>query len=213
MKTLFKSNLWGLGLLIGLSFLLIYITGKYILSVGFYNNSGDIFSGLPDQNTAVFDALQRWIYITEVLYTVVKVNVITLILYTALFLSDQKVSYNRVLNIVIYCEYVFLIPAAIKIPWFLDKYPNGTVSDWHKTYIFSALSLFEDVPADWYYPLQTLNIFEVLYWFLLAYGISKITALDFDNSLRTVLVSYLPALMIWIATVCFCTLTLFPTYG
>lgn len=213
MKTLFKSNLGGLGILTGLSFLLIYITGKYILSISFYNNSGDIFSGLPDQDATVFDALQKWIYITDVLYIVVKVNIIAMILYTALFLSDQNISFDRVLNIVIKCEYIFLVPAAIKIPWFLHEYPNGTINDWHKTYVLSALSLFDNVPADWYYPLQTLNVFEISYWFLLAYGLTKITKLNFDSALQTILVSYLPALIIWVATVCFCTLTMFPSHG
>ena len=213
MKKLFKSNLLGLGTLIGLSFLLIYITGKYILSISFYNNSGDIFSGFPDQNAAVFDALKKWIYITDVLYIVVKITIIALILYTALFLNDQNVPFSSVLNVVIYCDYIFLIPAAIKVPWFLHMYPRGTILDWHKTYVLSALSLFDNTPADWYYPLQTLNVFEIAYWFLLAYGISKITRLDFDRSLKTVVISYVPALIIWVATICFCTLTMFPSHG
>lgn len=213
MKTLLKSNFFGLGVLLGLSFILIAIAGKYILSVGFYNNSGDIFSGVPGQDAGIYDALQKWIYISDVVYTILKVNFIALIIYTALYLKNETVSFKRLLNIVIYCEYVFLIPAAIKIPWFLYRYPNGKVAEWHQTYVLSALSLFRDVPVDWYYPLQTLNVFEVAYWFLLAVGISRISRLDFDNALRTVLISYVPSLIIWVAAVSFCTLVLFPQYG
>lgn len=213
MKTILKSNFFGSGLLLAVSFLLIYITNKCILSVGFYNNSGDIFSGVPGQDTNVYDALQKWIYVSDIFYTLIKVFIITLILYTALFLKDQQVSFSRLLNVVIYAEYIFFIPAILKIIWFSYRYPNGTLADWHKTYLFSALSLFGDLPADWYYPLQTLNLFEVGYWFLLAYGISKITRLDFDRSLKTVVFSYVPALLVWVATVAFFTLVIFPSNG
>ena len=45
----------------------------------------------------------------------------------------------------------------------------------------------EPASADWYYPLQTLNIFELTYWFLLAFGIYKVTKLDFGGSSHLVL--------------------------
>jgi len=213
MKMLFKSNFFGLGVLLGLSFLLIGLTNKYILSVDFYNNSGDILSGIPGQDASVYNALQKWVYISEALYELFKLIVVTLILHTALYLNDQPVSFGRLLKVVIFSEYIFLIPAALKIPWFLYKYPNGTILNWHHTYILSALSLFDTLPADWYYPVQTLNVFEVCYWFLLAYGIFRITKLDFDRSLRIVVISYLPALLIWVSIVAFCTLAIFPNNG
>ncbi|MGN6639520.1 MAG: hypothetical protein ACTHJ8_11465, partial [Mucilaginibacter sp.] len=203
MKRILKSNFFGLGLLLGLSFLLIYITDKYILSVDFFNRGSDIFSVIPEQ---VYHAVQKWIYFSQVIYTLVKVSLIALIIYTALYLSDESISFSRVLNIVIYCELIFLVPAALKIPWFLYKHPHGTLLDWHRTYILSALSFFNDVPADWYYPLQTLNVFEVAYWFLLAYGIYKATKLTFDNALKIIILSYVPALLIWVAMVSFCAL-------
>lgn len=213
MKMLLKSNLFGLGVLLGLSFILIYITDKYILSLDFYNNSGDIFSGLPNQEAAVYDALQKWIYFSDAIYTIFKILVITLILHTALYLSDELIPFGRILNIVIYAEYVFLIPAAIKIPWFLSHYPNGNIMDWHRTYILSAISIFNNAAPDWYYPLQTFNVFEIIYWFLLAYGLSRVSRLDFGSSLEKVLISYVPALVIWVAAISFCTLAMFPNNG
>jgi hypothetical protein len=213
MKIIIKSNLFGLGVLLGLSCLLIYITDKYILSVGFYNNSGDILSGVPGQDAYVYETLQKWIYLSEILYEIIKILIVSLIIYSALYLSDQNIGFEKVLKIIIYSEYIFLIPAASKIFWFIYKYPQGTISDWHKTYVLSMLSLLSNVPADWYYPLQTLNLFEVAYWFIIAYGISKITSFDYDKSLRIVLISYIPALVIWVATVAFCTIIMFPNNG
>lgn len=213
MKSLLKSNIIGLGALLGLSFALISITNHYILTINFYNNSGDLFSGIPDQENAVYESLQKWVYIATAGYLIVKLFLIAMVLYTALYLSDHEVPFSQVLNITILSEFIFIIPAVLKIIWFHQDYPNGTILDWHRMYVLSALSLFESAPADWYYPLQTLNAFEVAYWFLLAFGIYKITKMDYDSSLRLVLFSYVPALFIWIATVAFCTIMMFPNNG
>ena|GEM_PF-1052260 len=213
MKSLLKSNIIGLGALLGLSFALISITNHYILTINFYNNSGDLFSGIPDQESAVYESLQKWVYIGTASYLIVKLFLIALVLYTALYLSDQAVSFGKIFNITVLAEFVFIIPAVLKIIWFHHGYPNGTILDWHRMYVLSALSLFESAPADWYYPLQTLNVFEIIYWFLLAFGIYKVTKMDYDTSLRLVLFSYVPSLFIWIATVAFCTIMMFPNNG
>jgi hypothetical protein len=213
MNAYIKSNILSLCALIALSFALISATNHYILTVNFYDNSGDFLSGIPDQEGAVFESLQKWIYLSSAVYLVFKLALISLILYTALYLSGQPVRYARIFNVVTLSEFIFFIPAIIKIFWFHYEYPNGTLIDWQKLCIFSALSLFNSAPADWYYPLQTLNLFEILYWFLLAFGISKITTLNFDGSLRMVALSYLPALFIWAAIVAFCTLMIIPNAG
>jgi hypothetical protein len=107
-------------------------------------------------------------------------------------------------------EFIFFIPAIIKIIWFPGYHPGSTLTEWHRFYALSALSLCPGAPADYSYALQTLNLFEVGYWFLLGYGVSKATSLNYDLSLRLVVVSYLPLLFIWIALVTFSTLMLFP---
>jgi hypothetical protein len=199
-----------LGILIGATFLLIYLTDKYILTLNFYENSGDPVSGIPGQESQVYDNLQKWIYFSSALYLLVKLGMIALILYTALFLADQHVAFNRVFNVVVLAEFVFFIPAIIKVLWFHYYYPNGSLLDWHRFYVLSAITVFGSAPADWFYALQTLNVFEIGYWFLLAYGISRITEMNFDRSLRIVVFSYVPALFLWIAVVTFCCLMLFP---
>ena len=210
MKSIFKSNFFSLGVFFGLSILLIIITNHYILTVNFFNNSGEILSGIPNKESEVFEALQKYIYLSTLFYTTLKLFFIALILYTALFLADQQVKFSRALNIVILSEYIFLLPALIKIIWFKVEYPAGTLSNWHKVFVFSALSLFDNVSADWYYPLQTLNLFEIGYWFLLAYGIYKSTTLTYDQSLKIVVFSYVPGLFIWVVSIAFCTVMIFP---
>lgn len=210
MNSITKSNFIRLGIYFGLSFAIISVTNHYILTINFFDNSGEFLAGNPSQESEVYRDLQKYIYLSTLIYTLFKVSMIALILYTALYLAEHQIEFVSAFNIAITAEFIFLVPAVIKIFWFRYEYPAGTLSEWHKVYILSALSLFDNVSADWYFPLQTLNLFEIAYWFLLAYGIHKITPLNFDSSLRVVVFSYLPALFIWIVFIAYCTVMIFP---
>jgi hypothetical protein len=193
--------------------LVLLIALTLLLTLDFYDNSGDPVAGIPNKERQVLENLQQWIYFFSATYLVIKVGFIALILYTALYLEDHQVRFRGILQVVIYAEAIFFIPAITKIIFFHVYYPHGTLSDWHKFYILSALTIFDTAPADWYYALQTLNIFEVLYWLALALGIAKLCKLTFDQSLQVVLYSYVPALLIWIAAVTFFTLMMFQNTG
>jgi hypothetical protein len=210
MKSVFKFDIFSGAMLLLFSLLLLSVTNHYILTINFFDNSGEYLSAQPGDEAKTYDALQKYIYLSTILYISIKVVLIALIIYTALYLQDQQINFSSALNIVIRAEYIFLLAAVLKIVWFKYEYPNGTLSDWHKTYIFSALSIADNPAADWYYPLQTINLFEIAYWFLLAQGIYKSTSLTYDQSLRVVAFSYVPALFIWVATIAFCTVMLFP---
>lgn len=213
MKLMLKNHYLNLAVLILLTFVLLYFTSHYILTSGFYENSPDPLSGIPGNGLKIYESLQAWIYLGSAVYLLIKLFIISLILYTALYLTDEQVRFKNIFRITVLAEFVFLIPASIKIISFPVIFPNGTLTDWNRYYILSAVSLVSTAPADWNYALQTLNVFEVSYWFLLAFGIYKMSALDFDRSLRVVVVAYVPALFIWVAFVTFCTLILFPGFG
>ena len=210
MKSIFKSNFISLGILLGLSLVIVTITSHYILTVKFFDDSEAYFSGIPGQEANVYASLQKYIYLTTVAYILVKLLITALVLYTALYLADKFIPFGKALHIAILSEFIFLLQAVLKIAWFNYRYPHGTLMDWHSVYVLSALSITGDVSADWYYPLQTLNVFEIAYWFLLALGIRKATSLNYDQSLRLILASYVPLLFIWVVTVTFCTVMVFP---
>lgn len=198
-----------LAVLLATSLFLIYLTNRFVLTASFYQTSDAL--GLPGEGNRVYADLQQWIYFSAAGYLLVKLSLTTLVLYTALYLAEQPVRFAELFQVAIMAEYIFVAAAATKLWWFHYRYPTGTLRDWHQTYILSALSLTGPVPADWSYTVQTLNLFEVGYWFLLAYGVFKLSGLSFDRSIRLVLRAYLPALLIWVALVTFCTLLLFPS--
>jgi hypothetical protein len=192
------------------NFALIWLNNHYVLTVDFYHSSNESLLGLPGQDILTYATLQKWIYVTSAAYLLTKLVIVSILIYTALFLFHQETNFKSVFNIVVKAEYLFYVPAIIKLCWFQYEYPEGNLSDWHKVYILSALSVFDNVPADWSYALQSLNLFELAYWFLLAYGIQKVTNMSFDRSLKLVTVSYIPALFIWIATIAFCSIMISP---
>jgi len=195
------------------SCLLIYLTDHLILTPEFYDRSGNVFFLNGRDSSDFFASLQRWSFLFEGVYVLLKMLAITIVISTGLYCYNQKLRFYRVFHVVILCEFVFLLAALVKILWFAHWYPDGTLLDWHRTYPLSALWFFPQIPADWYYSLQLLNLFELVYWFLLAFGISKITPLNFDYSLKIILSSYVPALIIWTVGVLFSSLLVFPSQG
>lgn len=210
MKLLIKKPALNFCLLLLLSFFLVYITAQKILTVSFFQDNGDILSGIPGQAAGIYSSLQKWLYLSSAIYLLLKIGVTTLIIQTALYLNDEELPVENIISCCINAEFIFLIPAAVKIFTFRWVYPDGSLLDWHKYYVLSALSLFEQVAADWYYALQSLNLFEIAYWFILAYGISQHTKLSYDRSVRLIFLSYVPSLLIWVIAVTFFTLVMFP---
>jgi hypothetical protein len=197
-------------LLVFLSLFLIGIANKYILTVDFYERNGQPVSGIPNLQSVVYRNIQQVIYLFSAIYLVVKIVLISVIIFTGLFFFDLKVSLGKVLRVVVQAEFIFLIPATIKIWWFYYFNDQPTLEQWQNFYFLSAASLTAYVKPVFLYPLQTFNAFELAYWFLLASGIKATTEIDFDKSLKVVLCSYIPALLVWMSMVLFFTMLYFP---
>lgn len=196
--------------LVAITLTLICITNRYILTVNFYERNGQPISGIPDMQSLVYDRVKGVIYLYSVIYLGVKIIVISLLLATGLYFFDVQVSYLKLLRVVILCEFVFLIPAAAKICIFWHDRDMVDLITWQNYYFLSAASLFPDIKPAFLLPLQTLNIFELAYWLLLAGGIERIASVKFEKGLKVVLSSYLPALFVWVIFVIYFTIVYFP---
>lgn len=197
-------------LLVFISLGLIFIADKFILTVNFYDRNDQPVSGIPALEAVVYQNVQKVIYLYSSIYLVAKVLLIATILFTGLYFFDVKTSFANMLRIVVQAEFIFLIPAFVKIWWFYYYNDQPTLEGWQKFYFLSAASLTDYVRPAFVYPLQTFNPFELAYWFLLAAGINSVAGIGFDRSLRVVLCSYVPSLLIWIMMVMFFTMLYFP---
>jgi hypothetical protein len=66
-------------------------------------------------------------------------------------------------------EIVFVVASVIKLLWFIFFAGNYTLEDLSFFYPLSLINLFNrsEVASYWVYPLQIINIFQVLYALLL----------------------------------------------
>jgi hypothetical protein len=186
------------------------ITDKLILTPTFYEQSGQSFGALPEQNLLIYQQIHKWVYLFTVIYIVLKFLLVSLVVNTGFYLFKQNVSYQVVLKAVIIADFIFFIPAAFKIWYFAHVLSNEQLAEWIYYYPGSLLSFLNYKGTTWVYLLQVMNIFEVIYWFLIAGLLSKFLNLGFEANLRVVITSYLPALLFWSILVIFYTLMLSP---
>lgn len=196
--------------IVACSLFLIFLSDKYILTNDFYDRNQQPLSGIPEMEPAVFRSVQRLVYLYSAIYLVVKLLVITLVLFTGLYFFGLRVYFRDLLRVVALAEFIFFVPAVVKIWWFYYNVPSATLEGWEKYYFLSAASFADYVKPVYLYPLQTFNGFELAYWFILATGIKSVTHADFDKSLQVVICSYVPALTLWIVLVAFLTIVYFP---
>lgn len=192
--------------------LLVLITDHYILTAGFYS-AALANSGL-DLNPDLLHIDERFkilLYTVSVVLLFLKYTLITLLLYTGIYLNGMRVSYFSIFKIVCISEMIFLIPAVIKVIWFI-YYPPAGIQEWQYFYPLSLLSIFRDQDLSGFavYPLQLFNVFEFIYVLTLGYLLRNLLRSEKDNALGIVLVSYLPSLFVWALLVSFYTVMINP---
>lgn len=124
-------------------------------------------------------------------------------LYRNSILCSRRVKWKKCFAIALQAEPVWLIPAVLRFGWFLFFPPEKfeTVLDfapWSISFLAGSEALRYIK-----YLLQTINVFEFLYWAVLAEGIRSALAISFKKSLLIVAKSYGIGLLIWLALICF----------
>ena len=118
---------------------------------------------------------------------------------------DIKTSFQSLFRIAIMAEGLFLIPAITKVFWFSNLESTYGLSDVQNFSPWSLPGLLGDslLPAPLLIAGHSVDAFEVLYWFVLAFGIYLVTGRSYGLSLKLVLSSYGVGLAIWILLLIF----------
>lgn len=138
----------------------------------------------------------------------IKISLITLCVYTGILLANIKsLGFSGIFSAVVLADILFLIPGVVKIFWFSFQ-PDYTLEDLQYFMPGSLLNLFnpKEIEPWLVYPLQSINVWEVAFWFALAYELKAYFQDDFAKSFGTVMASYGSGLVIWIVFVVFLTL-------
>lgn len=190
---------------------LLYVSGSllsniYIFTDPYYYNT--LSGKLTIERIAEIIAFQRkfqafsYLFIPFMIF--IKVSIVAGVIFTGIFLFNRKASYNDCLKITLLAELVSVVSMLIRIGWLMIDRPDTTEA----IRSFSPISITQlidirKVPQYLIYPLQLINVFEIGYWIVLAYGIMTFTNVKFGKSLKVVASSYGVALLIWVVFIVF----------
>jgi hypothetical protein len=210
-------NLKGLHLFIGIvlaNIFLIWLSKTLLINeVVFYNAFSEQLT--YDRSVELFNDLKRfsWIsYAFTPLILFLKFSLMSLVIYFGIvyYNVQDKISLKSVFKILIASEVVFLVAKIIKFLWIYLFYGNYDLNDIGFFYPISLINLFHrtEVGKIWIYPLQTVNVFHIFYILSIAFALNKVYSLKKSDSEKIVLITYGPALVIWIALIMFLTIDL-----
>jgi hypothetical protein len=207
-------NLKKLYLFIGIilaNLLLIWVSKNLLINeVVFYNTYSEQLT--YDRSLKLFESMKSisWIsYAFTPIVLLLKFSLISLVIYTGLIICNiqEKISLGSVFKVVIASEAIFIIAGILKFLWFYFFAGNYDLTDLG---FFSPLSLINffkksEVARIWIFPLQTVNLFHLIYIISISYGLTKVSAIKKADSEKVVLLSYLPGLALWIVLIMFLT--------
>jgi hypothetical protein len=129
-----------------------------------------------------------------------KFTVIAFVIWVGCFLFGYRVTYAQCWGVVIGSEFIFLIPEIIKIIWFMVVETDPNYHDIRAFYPLSLMHFFDyyTIEKRWAYPLRALNVFEIIYWFVLVEGIHHYAQKNKKIVWLIVASSYVLIFLLWL---------------
>ncbi len=153
----------------------------------------------------------KWLsYVLIPLLTLLKCFCLAVCFYAGAFFIRVENKFSDFFRLAVLAEFIVFVPIIIKIIWFGFIHRNYTLEDLTYFFPLSILNLFDRTELDTWliYPLQLLNVFEVIYWLLLAYLLKELIGKSFIQRLGFVASTYGVGLFIWVLFVTFLTVSL-----
>ncbi len=169
----------------------------------------------PDKLSAFLEGQHRMFFLSYLMLFVnlgIRMLLVSTCLLAGLLLTSQKLPFRTLYRIVLFAESAFV--AGVLFRLLVLAFSRDMNSLGHYLH-FAPLSLYSFFPPDsvpvWLiYPLQTLDLFQAGYIFLLAAGIQHFMGKPLKKSLKLVLGSYGIGLLCWMIAVAFVTVSLNP---
>jgi hypothetical protein len=148
----------------------------------------------------LYKAISALQYFSIPLIYLVKFTFIAFFIWVGCFGFGYRVTYSDCWQIVLVSEIVFVIPEVIKILWFLLIETDPNFAEVKAFYPLSMMNFFnhETLAGKWHYPLKSLNIFEVIYWFMIMAGIYVKSNKEYKKSMVIGLFGYILPFLFWL---------------
>ena len=129
-----------------------------------------------------------------------KFLVIAFVIWIGCFMFGYRVTYTQCWGVIVAAEYIFLVPEILKILWFMFIETDPTYNDISGFYPLSLIHFvdIEAIDKRWAYPLRALNIFEIVYWFLIVAGIHHYARKERKYVWIIVACSYILIFFLWL---------------
>lgn len=190
--------------------LILYLTNRYINNFSAFERTwSDRLTA--DQLNAYFNQKDHFVlvgYFTLPFFLLNKYLVISFIIQLCTDFSGYKIPFRDVLRVVMTAELIFIVPAILRFVHFFNG-SGYTLTELNQYQPFSLAGVFSlQQTSAWQFPMQTVSIWELAYWLLLADGISHLQNRSLWAGLKIVFYSYVPALAFWVLVVAFITFSL-----
>lgn len=129
-----------------------------------------------------------------------KFTLTSFVIWTGAFAFGYKTSYIKLWQFVLVAELIFVFPELIKLIYFIQPSDSVTYLEVKNFYPLSMLSIVdqETISSKYIYPLQAVNLFEVLYIVLLVLGFHTISRRSIRESVIVISFSYVLFFMLWL---------------
>lgn len=192
--------------------ILIWLSKNLLINeVVFYNAYSEQLT--YDRSLKLFEDLKNlsWIsYVFTPVMLLIKFSIISFVIYIGLVFYNiqDKISLGVVFKIIIASEIIFVLAGIIKFIWFYLFAGNYDLNDLGFFYPLSLINFFSrgELNKIWIFPFQTVNLFHLLYIILISFGLNKVCLIAERDSDKIVLLSYVPALFLWVVLIMFLTI-------
>ena len=153
-----------------------------------------------------------WIsYVSIPAIYLIKFTLVSLWILSATILFGYKNTFKEIFGVVIVAEFIWLIPSFITLIWFGFIDTDYSLVDVQYFKPLSLLNFFEASEVEnWLiFPLQSLNLFELVYVLVLAIGIKKMLKKDYNTALNFTIPVYGSAVFVWVVFYSLISLNLF----
>lgn len=195
-KSLFAADKRLLFLLLCLATLLLLF-----IKISFIENETAAFEFLQDRpEGTILQVINGLKYFSIPFVYLWKFTVIAFVIWVGCFMYGYRVTYTQCWGVVIGSEFIFLIPEILKIIWFMAVQTDPTYHDIRAFYPLSLMHFADYYAIDkrWAYPLRSLNVFEIVYWFLLVSGIHHYAKKEKKIVWLIVACSYILIFFLWL---------------
>ncbi|MDD3721151.1 MAG: hypothetical protein PHW92_01505 [Lutibacter sp.] len=168
-----------------------------------------------EQIEKLLESQEKWAWVGYAiipLLILIRSSLVALCLSVGVFFYEMecKIPFKDFFRIALVGEFVLVLVGYFKLGYFYFIKTDYTLQDLQQYYPLSYINFLdlEKIQPWLVYPLQTINLFEISYFFVLVYGLWKLLKNKFSKSFEIVAVSYGGGLLIWLGLVMFLTLNM-----